>query len=229
MLLETVKRLVSRLPESWQMELKRLHYRRAIRKDRFSPDEPEDALLDALISPGDWVVDVGANIGHYARRFSDLVGSSGRVFALEPVPHTFSLLSANSLSFKNSNMTLLNVAASDEFGEVGFSVPILSTGLKNYYMAAVDAEGKDSRVMAFPLDALEFNYPVRLVNVDVEGHEMRVLRGMVKLIERYRPTLIVETHSEEVSAFLEDLGYSVRRLVGSPNVLAEAHSSPVAA
>lgn len=219
MLSDWLKSLVSRLPEAWQFELRQFHYRRLIRRNEFTPDEPEDAILDELVAPGNWVLDIGANIGHYTKRFSDLVGPCGRVITIEPVPTTFSLLSRNVCSFRHANTTLLNFAASDSCKEVNFQVPLLSSGLKNYYMARI-VEGADGlRILALPIDSLRIPHPISLAKIDVEGHEFAVLTGMSDLISRDRPVLIVETRSEDVIALLERLGYSWNRLEHSPNIL----------
>lgn len=47
------------------------------------------------MAPGDWALDIGANVGHYTKRMSDLAGPEGRVIAFEPVPDTFAVLCAN--------------------------------------------------------------------------------------------------------------------------------------
>lgn len=72
-----LKQLAARLPHHWQTELKRIHFRRQIKTGSFSTDEPEYEILHSLINPGDWVIDVGANVGHYTKRFSELVGAHG--------------------------------------------------------------------------------------------------------------------------------------------------------
>jgi FkbM family methyltransferase len=219
---EFLKRIASSLPEHAQIALKRAHYRREIRLNRFRPDEPEEKILGDFISRGSWVVDVGANIGHYSKLFSDLVGPDGRVFAIEPVRQTFSILSENTLYFEHQNLTLINIAASSAFGRVGISVPMLESGMKNYYMAQLDPENTHRNVVTLPLDAIFTEFPIDLVKIDVEGHELEVLRGMRQLIHRRHPLLIVETHSQAVVEHLKELGYAVRRLEGSPNVIAEA-------
>jgi len=216
---EWLKMLVSRLPEAWQIELKQLHYRRLIRQNAFTPDEPEDAILGELVGQGDWVLDIGANIGHYTKRFSDLVGLAGRVIAIEPVPATFSLLCRNVNCFRYSNVTLLNFAGSDADGEVNFRVPLLDSGLKNYYMAQIVTGTGELRTLALPIDSLKISHSVALAKIDVEGHEFAVLKGMSNIIRRDYPVLIVETRSEDVIDHLEGMGYSWHRLERSPNIL----------
>lgn len=218
--LSPMKRIVARLPERWQTELKRIHFARQIKRGTFVTDEPEYAMLDQFISDGDWVIDIGANVGHYTKRFSELVGPKGRVIAIEPVPTTFSLLSANAQMFKYPNVTLINAAVSNELGILGISIPKLPTGLLNYYMARlVPAEESALPVMTLSLDALCFEKRIGLVKIDAEGHEALVLSGMHRLIDRFHPVLIVETGSEEIIEDLSSRGYHSEHLRKSPNVL----------
>ncbi len=80
------RKLFSRLPALWQSELKRIYFRRQIDSGSFASAEPEHALLPQLIGAGDWALDIGANVGHYTKRLSELLGGSGRVIAFEPIP-----------------------------------------------------------------------------------------------------------------------------------------------
>jgi ubiquinone/menaquinone biosynthesis C-methylase UbiE len=89
-----LKKLAARLPLRWQQELKRRYFANQIRKHSFRAPEPEFEMLSPMVSAGDWVLDVGANIGQYTLRLSELVGESGRVISFEPVPETFELLAA---------------------------------------------------------------------------------------------------------------------------------------
>lgn len=213
-----LKRIAAMLPDRWQHELRRRHFQGEIRRGRFYTDEKEYALLDTLIGQGDWVLDIGANVGHYAMRMSQLVGSSGRVIALEPVPDTFALLAANARLFEYPNVSLLNLAASDRVATASMQIPSFSDGLVNYYQAHLSADAGALAVLTVPIDALSLP-PVKLVKMDVEGHELPALRGMRALLERDHPVLIVETGSQETLALLNGLGYTVERLPGSSNVL----------
>ena len=100
------KRLTSGLPQSWQHELKRLKCRREIQHRTFRSYEPAFLILDSLISAGDWVIDIGANGGHYTNRFCDLVGPQGRVIAVEPVAKTFAMRYCSSTPMSRYSMLL---------------------------------------------------------------------------------------------------------------------------
>jgi FkbM family methyltransferase len=212
-----LKRASSRLPIRVQQELKRLHFGRQIRKGRFETNEAEYDRLAQWVKSGDWVLDVGANVGHYAHKLSALVGSTGRVFAFEPVPQTFELLAANMARCPLKNVTLLNVAVSDAFGTVGMRIPNFNTGLQNYYMAEVTQGPASLSVVSLPIDSLRLPARVSLVKVDVEGHELEALRGMEALLTRDHPVLIVEGTAEDVSEYLRAFGYSFEKTAGSPN------------
>jgi len=214
-----LKRLASGLPLLWQQELKRLKHRHEIRRQKFKSYEPEFVILASMISAGDWVIDVGANVGHYTNRFSDLVGSQGRVIAVEPVPETFELLSANVLLFEHSNVTLLNMAASDQPGIAGMQMSRFETGLNNYYQAKLSKGKADLHVLTVTLDALAFPHPIKLMKIDAEGHDPAVLRGAEALLVRDHPILIVETGSSDVVEYLRRFGYTSEKLPGSPNTL----------
>ena len=76
-----LKQIAARMPLRWQQEMKRHLFRWRIARHRYGADEPEVQLIGDLVGPGDWVIDVGANVGHYTLRFSELVrrGAGARV------------------------------------------------------------------------------------------------------------------------------------------------------
>ena len=221
--MKLLKRIAATLPPLWQNELKRVYFRRQIRRDDFVTTEPEYAILPTLISAGDWVIDVGANVGHYTKRFSELVGPIGRVIAFEPVPETFALLAANLQVLPNANVTLLNAAVSDKSSVVGMSVPVFDTGLRNFYMAHLsDSPDKELQVLSLSVDSLNISHEISLIKIDAEGHEAGVLRGMQQILLRDKPILIVETNTKHIEDTLEKIGYTHERLDGSPNLLFRA-------
>lgn len=215
-----IKRMAAKLPGDWQLAFRRRMYARQIRHNAFRTTEPEYDRLGEWIREGDWVLDIGANIGHYTKRFSELVGASGRVLAFEPVPDTFTLLTANARLFAHANVSLFNAAVSDRLDLCGMTVPNFDTGLRNYYEARLaDASESAFSVLTIPVDRLDIEARVALVKIDAEDHEAAVLAGMSRLLERHHPVLIVETGDERVVERLARMGYVSKRLPGSPNIL----------
>jgi FkbM family methyltransferase len=216
-----LKRVAARLPESLQHELRRLFFHGQIRRGKFFTDESEYALLERLLRPGDWALDIGANVGHYTMRMAQLVGPTGRVIAIEPVSDTFALLAENSRHFAYSNVSLLNIAASDRTSIVSMDIPLWPNGAKNYYQAhLVCGSDGQQRILTLELDALALPQ-ISLVKIDAEGHELPVLRGMHRILERDHPTVIVETSAPQVADLLKSLDYRIERLAGSSNLLCQ--------
>ncbi|WP_405230010.1 FkbM family methyltransferase [Lentisalinibacter sediminis] len=218
--MDFLKRIVARLPGGLQSELKRVYFRREIAAGRFVTNEPEYQILEEFVRPGDWVVDIGANVGHYTKKLSELVGESGRVIAFEPVPTTLALLIANTELFDHNNVTVIGTAVSDKLDIRGISMGSFSSGLTNYYEARLSTQAdSDQTVLTISLDSLVVDQRIALVKIDTEGHEAYVLQGMRRLIEKSRPVLIIETGNAELINSVSQYGYTAERLRKSPNVL----------
>jgi FkbM family methyltransferase len=219
---QRLRNFAARLPVSWQQELKRHYFRRQIRRNAFRTVEPEYDRLPSLVAAGDWVLDIGANVGHYTMRLSELVGESGRVISFEPVPETFELLARHAAMARYRNISLINAAASASAGLSAMSIPKSGDSeLRNYYRArlSVDEHVPGPHVLLLSVDSLALPNTVRLVKVDTEGHELPVFLGMKRLLERDRPTVIAEDGNPHVVRFLETLGYASEKLANSCNRL----------
>lgn len=211
-----IRSLVSILPGSFRFSLRAWHHRRQITRGRFRSPEPEWDRLAEWLRPGDTALDVGANVGHYSCRMSELVGAAGRVVAFEPVPDTFAALAANSKTFPHPNVTLLNAAVGEAVGTVGLSVPGGSDGS---YLARVDPTAA-LKCLVLSVDSLDLPGPVRLVKIDAEGYEPKVLAGMARLLRRDRPVVVLERNAD-AERTLETMGYTLTRSSGrTPNVVA---------
>ena len=214
------RRIASWLPARWRSEVRRLYFARQIASGTFVSPEPEFNLLANYVGEGNWVIDIGANVGHYTKRLSDLVGTRGRVIAFEPVPETFAVLATNVRLFANANITLINAAASDGADVVGMAIPRNCSGEANFYQAHIaDAQDSAFAVLAIRVDTLEIPNPVTLIKIDAEGHEGHALLGMQALIVRDRPVLVLEAGAREATDLLKKLGYSSVAFPDSPNIV----------
>lgn len=211
------KKLSSKLPKKYQQELKRLYFGRQIKKDIFISDEKEFSVLQKWVGKGDWVIDVGANIGHYTKRLSELVGESGRVIAFEPIPDTFELLSANMARLSFNNVSLFNIAASNSSSIQGMALPKFDTGLDNYFMAKITTSNPSLEILCLSIDSLNLPQSISLVKIDAEGHDMSVLKGMESILRKDHPVLIIEEGSLEIEVYLKEFGYSSERINESHN------------
>ncbi len=176
------------------------HHRHTLRSFP-DADEPDLAVVRELVQRGTVAVDLGANIGVYTKVLSDLVGPTGTVISVEPVPQTFDVLSRNIRSLAMSNVSCLNVAISDSNGDVVMALPNYDTGGINFYQATVvttaDKRVVDSRqhvlVPALTLDTLVAGKGVvGFVKCDVEGHELACLSGAQTVLNSHCPAWLVE-------------------------------------
>ena len=162
--------------------------------------------LEALVTEGSTVVDIGANVGFFTRRFARWVGERGSVIALEPEARNFADLRAALLrDGLCARVELLEAAAAEHSGTAPLKINPLHPG--DHKLAAVGVAVKTLRlddVMA------ERQWPhVSLVKVDVQGAEERVLDGAAQTLSRTRPAWFVEVDDDHLSA----MGSSAARLV----------------
>jgi FkbM family methyltransferase len=173
-------RLVSRLPDLIQTWIY-----------LFGIWEPDiTAFVRGRLAPGDTFIDVGANVGYHALLAAKLVGADGRVAAIEASPSIFRSLQENlSLNDATTAVRAINKAASDVAGTVHIHHgPVANIGLTT----TLESRGfaPEAEVAAAPLaDLLEPQEieTARLVKIDVEGAEDRVLAGMPSFLERCPP------------------------------------------
>ena len=187
--------------------------------------EPDLAMLPRFVKAGDWVVDCGANMGQYTYPLSQLVGASGKVIALEPMPETFAVLQK---IIRKHRVALQPVAASNRNGEVFLEIVEDDAGIPNSGLSHVSNEPnrRGHSVEAIRLDELlkQRPHPVSFIKCDVEGHEQCVLEGARNLIESDKPVLLVETSPSllpRLESLLIPMGYQTRQLhkgsrLGSP-------------
>ena len=181
------------------------------------------AVFERYCTPGMTVVDVGANLGYYSLLASRLVGTTGRVIALEPNSENCRLLLSSLRLNAVSNVQLLPVAADAATGWAYYSTHVGSNGGLIEDGDLLSHPG--NVVPTFRLDDL-VDGPVGLLKMDVEGAEGRVVHGATQIIERDRPIVTTELKDEmllRVSGITvaDYLGY-FERLGYTPSVLEQA-------
>jgi len=201
--------------------LKKRHYLRLLKKQGPN-EEPEFAIIAKLVKPGDRVIDVGANYGVYMKYLSDLVGDTGVVYAVEPVPSTFDIISSNVARLGLMNVRLLNYAFSDQNAEAVMEIPRLPGGGENYYMASIAGGQRDRRLRRIPIKTVTLDSQfasdggtIAFIKCDVEGHELQCVRGALGVMRGARPAWFVEVTSKpdeadiarQVFALFEAEGY----------------------
>lgn len=204
--------------------VKRLHYVNSL-KTFDATQEPDLLISEVLISKGDSVVDIGANIGWYTKVFSRCVGESGCVYSIEPVPPTYDILVYCIEKLGLKNVYSFNVALSDRTGTSFMEIPKYEENLgNNYYMARLVKSshgnpGLDGyEVKLSTLDELLGNAcgVISFVKCDVEGHEWPVIKGAKHIIMESKAAWLIEISSDPVNnnsdankifSYFSDCGY----------------------
>ncbi len=172
-------------------------------------------IIKDLIDVGDWAVDIGAHAGVYTKYLSKYVGQSGRVFSFEPVQMTFQALSNTVKKLKLHNVSLFQLALSNQASKGCMVIPFDQNGNKDYYGATFFEECRDplrgEPVQSETLDniLLAKSRRISFIKCDVEGNELNVLAGGHRIISRFRPALLIEVKNNKktLDALLSPLGY----------------------
>jgi FkbM family methyltransferase len=207
--------------------------------------EPAARVMRSLLKPGDVVIDGGANIGLFTLIAAASVGREGRVIACEPSSSTMRLLRGNVDRNGFDWVELREIALASAPGQLRMRVFTPGSGFSSFAPAdttgGVEVEVEVATLDEVASDVLE---RLRLVKLDVEGAELRALRGASEVLGRARPDFIVELEPEhlerqggsiaEVQALFDDAGYvgyeicagELRRLprvwqrpAGDPNIV----------
>jgi FkbM family methyltransferase len=169
------------------------------------------------LSPGQVAYDIGANIGYLSLVMARRVGPGGKVFSFEPAPNAYSVLQMNARVNRDIQFQPVHIALADTTGSEPFSFfdyDVVSR-LGDHSQDWSDANVIDVTVETLDhyRETAELPSP-NFVKIDVEGAEMRVLRGMEQTLRHARPTLLIEVHSdeleEEVRDYCVNLGYTCR-------------------
>lgn len=166
--------------------------------------EAQLELFRSMVTPDMVVVDVGANIGAFT---VELAKIARYVHAFEPQRHVYHMLCGNVALRNLDNVTCHHMALGDTSGIL--EVPTLNRDVVNNLGAfSVDMPGeKADRVRIEPLQI-----PCQFLKVDVEGHELAVLRGAEPMIRECRPVLYVENDrhdkADALIEYVRELGYT---------------------
>jgi len=185
--------------------------------------DPSEKILFSLVNEESVVIDIGSNNGHFALKMA-AKAISGMVIGFEPDPRNYDRCLRNLALNSFSNLRIRKAALGDFRGE-----GILErSNPKNQGMnRMIQNQGKELvaesvNVGISRLDDLaeitDLEY-IDLIKLDVEGYELKVLKGACNTLTKFRPRLFVEvddtllraqgTSSTELLSFILDLDYSI--------------------
>jgi FkbM family methyltransferase len=178
-----------------------------------------------VLREGDHVVDVGANMGAHSLNMARIVGPNGRVVACEPTNYAFAKLARN-ISLNQGIAD--RVMASQVFLAANAAEMLPAAVASSWPLDASDGEKHElsqgvlkptTGAVVMTLDAFvaaQGAGPIRLLKMDVDGHELTVLKGADGVLKQH-PAIILElapcTASDgedtlrQILRLLHDFGY----------------------
>lgn len=151
------------------------------------------------------VIDVGANIGFFTINFARWVGPIGHVLAIEPEAENLRLLSREvSRRGLESRVDIFEGVAAEESGTLRLT-------LNPHHPADHRIGNTGIPVRAWTIDEIMElrGWPtLSFIKIDVQGSEVRVLRGAHETIKRCHPAMFIEVDD----AALEKSGFSAETL-----------------
>jgi FkbM family methyltransferase len=128
-------------------------------------------------------------------------------------------------AYQSEKIEIIHCGLSSQEGDLTLHIPVLK-GLALHGWASLQPgncpDTQDHVTKAVHVRALD-SFSIRdvsLIKIDVEGHEVEVLRGAVETISASRPVVLVEIKDQnvqQVSSFFKDLNYqetSLEQLCG---------------
>jgi FkbM family methyltransferase len=148
-------------------------------------------------------LDVGANDGIYSVFAASRVGPEGTVWAFEPSAREVARLQFN-LDLNHLCARVFPIALADVSGQVNLTVAGYEHEAHNtlgaFAYQGIEAKGTEP-VVVRQLDAVLQDNPlprIDVIKLDVEGAELRVLRGAISTIEHYRPYILFEVSEQSL-------------------------------
>jgi FkbM family methyltransferase len=166
---------------------------------------------------GKSVITAGTYFGDFLPALSK--ATNGTVFTYEPVPELFECAKRTIYLNKLQNVVIRNVALSDTVSHVNIQLwgkrkdHINASGKRRLLGGAskvvLNSSPNTLKVQSLTLDStIPADCEISVVQLDVEGHEEKTLRGALRLLKINLPIIIVETLSQRFfKKYLSPLGY----------------------
>lgn len=167
--------------------------------------DPELRLLQFFNDPTKCSIDVGANVGIYTfflKKYSSIC------YAIEPNPNLVKKLR----QCFSSGVSVFEGALSDNNGSSTLSIPLIE-GKELHGLASIEHSNpitevyqvNTTAVVCKKLDDMDIVGAVGFIKIDVEGHELSVLKGGIAVLERDGPSIVVEAEERHKPGAVKNL------------------------
>ncbi|MCL4512106.1 MAG: FkbM family methyltransferase [Bacteroidetes bacterium] len=181
-------------------------------------EQPEMMAILHLLEPGQIVFDIGANVGWYTMNIARLV-ERVHVHSFEPIPATFHYLQQNLQLNNLPNVSLHNFGFFNCDQEMPFFFYPEGSGNASAVNVSDSVQAERIVCIVKTLDRFveETNTTVDFIKCDVEGAELFVFQGGLRILRQQKPIIFAEMlrkwaakfnyHPNAIIQLLGEIGY----------------------
>ncbi len=190
------------------------------RKIRYEPNSM--SYLSHYLKPGSTCFDVGANLGIYSIVAAHLVGPSGEVHAFEPDPQNWPWIERNAKQNQLQPIRIHKHAVGSHQTTTTLYQDTTTSRTSSLVEGVWSPDNETSQTIE--VDVLPLDHYIKsitqldLLKIDVETFEYEVVLGAQKLLQTFKPIVLLELserHRDKTEALLQELGYTPQKNTGS--------------
>lgn len=179
--------------------------------------------LEKYIPTNAVIIDIGTNIGNHSIYWATQLNPK-QIYAFEPIDTTFKILEKN-IALNNLEETIkpYNIGLSDEK-----STAIISEYSNDNIGGTSITKCTDKKGLSIKVDTLDnIKIPetkIDFIKIDVEGHEILVLKGAEETLKKHKPLIFIEIFPDNfttVNDLLTNYGYKIKKTYQDNNYLFE--------
>lgn len=181
-------------------------------------EETISNIFVKFLKKGMTLLDIGANVGWYSLLTAHSLEDKCNIYAFEPFSFNSKLLLASKAKNNFHSINVIQAAAGEETGIVGFGATG-SNGECKKLTNDIDLILNSNTVNMVKIDDI-INEKIDLIKIDIEGSEYKALKGSINLIKENLPTIFSEftptamplasgVKWDEYLNFMINLGYRI--------------------
>ncbi len=176
------------------------------------------------------VIDAGANYGQLSILFSK-VKPGVKVYAFEAYKYISQILLKN-VKMNNANVKIYNCILSDENKKNLIISDSILKEFNNYGSNSVELETDENQgnlINSIKIDDLDIQEKISFMKIDVQGYDLKVLKGAKKTIMKNKMPIIIEYSEEFENKFdynfsdflkiLKEINYKIKKKISEANYL----------
>ena len=172
----------------------------------------DEAVINDIVrqyTPGD-ILDIGANfgqmsvqIGRYLQKYNLANATNYRIYSFEANPIVFKYLKKN-LELNTPEVSIPKFGAVwDKNGETAFFPYYSRNHEVTYGTYCINFHDEGQPVTTISIDSMNFNRRISVIKTDVQGADLRALKGALITIQKYKPVIITEYETRFAKLFNE--------------------------